>query len=365
MSATKAEQIVDLIVARLGTIVDGTGTYDTDLRGRVFSADQMTPTAMATTPKVVVGFESINPGDGLRERDVAVSIDVFADADYAAARGLTARALLLRMHSDIDAAMFLARYTASLISQQRFVGAAIHRSEDGGTLNGLTMRFDVTYSEIGEGEAIDPPPEPPNVPWPNENPTRFHDGALRLQPVWMVKHGDLIQYCVSRAEMLTFAQSSWHKLFCYVLRAPQNITPANLTGDTLLDRPTWGAPVYRNAAWDRLGPDAMDGITTPVFRTLLPSPNIHQLQKAGVQPIVGCQLTLQIESGDAKHGKHAGASVVLVQSEVGYANLMKLASYAHVGAQPRCWQPTRFSAWMAMSRRCANSPRCAHASMQC
>lgn len=285
MTATKAEQIVDLVVARLGTIIDGTGTYDTDLRDRVFSADQMTPTAMATTPKVVVGFESITQGAGLRERDVAISIDVFADADYAAARGITARALLLRMHSDIDAAMFLARYSASLISHQRFVGAAIHRAEDGGTLNGLTMRFDVTYSELGEDEEVDPPPEPPMVPWPNENPTRLHDGALRVQPVWMVKHGELIRYCVSRDEMLTFEQSSWHKLYCYVLRAPQNITPANLTGDTLLDRPDWGVPVYRNAAWDRLGPDAMDGITAPAFRTLLPSPNVHQLQKAGVQPI--------------------------------------------------------------------------------
>jgi hypothetical protein len=284
VSATKAEQIVDLVVARLGT-VDGTGTYDTDLRGRVYSADQMTPTAMATTPKVVVGFDSISPGAGLRERDVAISIDVFADADYAAARGITARALLLRMHSDIDAAMYLARYSASLISHQRFVGAAIHRAEDGGTLNGLTMRFDVTYSELGEDEEVDPPPEPPMVPWPNENATRFHDGALRVQPVWMVKHGDLIRYCVSRDEMLTFDQSSWHKLFAYVLRAPQNITPANLTGDTLMDRPEWGARIYRNAAWDRLGHDPMDGIAEPVFRTLLPSPNIHQLQKAGVQPL--------------------------------------------------------------------------------
>ena len=58
------------------------------------------------------------------------------------------------------------------------------------------------------------------------------------------------------------------------------------------------------------------------------------LVKAGVQPIIGCQLTLQIESGDAKHGKHAGTLALLAQSEAGYANLMKLASFAHLKVSP-------------------------------
>ncbi|MCE9522298.1 MAG: PHP domain-containing protein, partial [Alphaproteobacteria bacterium] len=66
------------------------------------------------------------------------------------------------------------------------------------------------------------------------------------------------------------------------------------------------------------------------------------LSKAGVQPIVGCQLTLQVESTDAPKGRTAstqarnltGAIAVLVQDETGYANLMKLASKAHLDVQP-------------------------------
>jgi len=63
------------------------------------------------------------------------------------------------------------------------------------------------------------------------------------------------------------------------------------------------------------------------------------LVKAGVQPIVGCQLVLQLESADPRrngaaptHGP-SGAVALLVQSEKGYANLMKLASRAHLDVQ--------------------------------
>ncbi len=66
------------------------------------------------------------------------------------------------------------------------------------------------------------------------------------------------------------------------------------------------------------------------------------LTKAGVQPIVGCQLTLQVESADGPRARNAGAQprgqtgaiALLVQNETGYANLMKLASKAHLEVQP-------------------------------
>ncbi len=60
------------------------------------------------------------------------------------------------------------------------------------------------------------------------------------------------------------------------------------------------------------------------------------LTKVGVQPIVGCQLELHLEGdGTKRNGTHArtghdGVVAVLVQSEKGYANLMKLASKAHL-----------------------------------
>jgi hypothetical protein len=146
MSATKAEQIVDLVVTTLSA-VDGTGAYDTDLRGRVFAADQVTPIQMRTSPTVVVGFDAIDAGTGLRERNLAVAIDVFADADYAAARGVSVKSLLLRIRTDIEAALYAVRYTAPLLSHQEFQGASLLRAEDGTTQNGITMRFQFVYTE--------------------------------------------------------------------------------------------------------------------------------------------------------------------------------------------------------------------------
>lgn len=285
IATAKAELIVDAVVEVLDQI-DGTGTYDADLRGHVFVADQVTETSLQATPVVLVSFDAVDEGDGLRERAISIGIDVFVDADYAASRGVPLRSLLLRIHSDIEAAMYAARYSHQLLSHQTFQGSSLLRAEDGSAQNGLTMRFRCEYSEINEDEPEpdDPAPVPP-LWWPNENTKRLHDGALRVQPVWLVNDGGRIVYCVSRAEMLTFAPELWHSLHCYVLRAPQDITPANLTGDTLLDRPEWGTPVYRNAAWDVLGPAPMDGITDPVFRTLAPNDVPAQLEKAGVRPI--------------------------------------------------------------------------------
>jgi DNA polymerase III subunit alpha len=62
------------------------------------------------------------------------------------------------------------------------------------------------------------------------------------------------------------------------------------------------------------------------------------LTKAGVQPIVACQLTLQDATGPRRNGSTQtrallGPIALLVQSEQGYANLMKLASKAHLDVQ--------------------------------
>ncbi|MFN9780029.1 MAG: DNA polymerase III subunit alpha [Alphaproteobacteria bacterium] len=59
--------------------------------------------------------------------------------------------------------------------------------------------------------------------------------------------------------------------------------------------------------------------------------------KAGVQTIVGCQLNLPVEherrAGPAPAQLQLGTVAVLVQTEAGYANLMKLASKAHLDVQ--------------------------------
>ncbi len=63
---------------------------------------------------------------------------------------------------------------------------------------------------------------------------------------------------------------------------------------------------------------------------------MEALTKVGVQPIVGCQLALHVDGdGTKRNGTqtrtgHDGVIAVLVQSEKGYANLMKLASKAHL-----------------------------------
>ena len=73
------------------------------------------------------------------------------------------------------------------------------------------------------------------------------------------------------------------------------------------------------------------------------------LTKAGVQPILGIQLSLHVDGdGSKRNGTqartgHDGVIVLLVQSEKGYANLMKLASKAHldvsVGEAPHVTWP--------------------------
>jgi DNA polymerase III subunit alpha len=59
--------------------------------------------------------------------------------------------------------------------------------------------------------------------------------------------------------------------------------------------------------------------------------------KAGVQMIVGCQFSLPLEpekrTGPVPVVQQLGSIAVLVQSEKGYANLMKLASKAHLEVQ--------------------------------
>ena len=59
--------------------------------------------------------------------------------------------------------------------------------------------------------------------------------------------------------------------------------------------------------------------------------------KAGVQMIVGCQFSLPLEpekrTGPVPVAQQLGSIAVLVQSEKGYANLMKLASKAHLEVQ--------------------------------
>ena len=62
------------------------------------------------------------------------------------------------------------------------------------------------------------------------------------------------------------------------------------------------------------------------------------LVKAGIQPIVGCQFDIPME-GDKRAAGSANRTVygtlaVLVQNERGYANLMKLASKAHLDGLP-------------------------------
>ncbi|MEE9272269.1 MAG: DNA polymerase III subunit alpha [Robiginitomaculum sp.] len=59
----------------------------------------------------------------------------------------------------------------------------------------------------------------------------------------------------------------------------------------------------------------------------------------GVQPIVGCTLMVDLETGDDRFSAHgsrefAGTIVLLAQSELGYKNLMKLSSLAFLDVEP-------------------------------
>ncbi|PHR61399.1 MAG: DNA polymerase III subunit alpha [Robiginitomaculum sp.] len=65
----------------------------------------------------------------------------------------------------------------------------------------------------------------------------------------------------------------------------------------------------------------------------------EKLSKEGIQPIMGCTLTLDIEIGGDQFNPHgakeyAGKIAILAQSEKGYENLMKLSSAAFLDAGP-------------------------------
>ncbi|NNC38959.1 MAG: DNA polymerase III subunit alpha [Hyphomonadaceae bacterium] len=65
----------------------------------------------------------------------------------------------------------------------------------------------------------------------------------------------------------------------------------------------------------------------------------EKLSGAGIQPIMGCTLTIDLETGDEAFNPHggkefAGTLVLLAQSEKGYENLMKLSSSATLDAGP-------------------------------
>lgn len=119
--------------------------------------------------------------------------------------------------------------------------------------------------------------------WPNENPTRFHDASLRICPIYQIKIGNHIKFAFTREEMLLFDPSLWHKRYAYVLRAQQDIVPVHLTNDTLMDRPEWGIPIYRNSTWDVLSRQPLDGDPNPVCRVFGPPDAL--LTEAGLKPI--------------------------------------------------------------------------------
>jgi len=65
----------------------------------------------------------------------------------------------------------------------------------------------------------------------------------------------------------------------------------------------------------------------------------EKMSGAGIQPIMGCTLTVDLETGDEALNPHggkefAGTLVFLAQSEKGYENLMKLSSFATLDAGP-------------------------------
>src|SRR5882672_8440539 len=65
------------------------------------------------------------------------------------------------------------------------------------------------------------------------------------------------------------------------------------------------------------------------------------LAKAGVQPIVGCLVSVELEGPPPANAQGSRrkppAIALLVQNEAGYRNLSKLLSAAYLGAEPGDW----------------------------
>ena len=62
----------------------------------------------------------------------------------------------------------------------------------------------------------------------------------------------------------------------------------------------------------------------------------QEAQKAGIQPIIGCQLAISRDAGEPRNGTAPPPDplVLLVQNEAGYQNLMRLVSIAFLESEP-------------------------------
>lgn len=150
MTTTNEEAVLVAVLSAIRSI-NGSGPWNTDLSlpGIVDEEDTAKVFGMvAEKPRVIVGFDSVQPGDTPREAWLALQIDVTIERGYWERRSLSPQAALLRIAGDIRASIHGARNTASALNVLEWSGTDRHRSDDGAaTQNGCTIRYRVKFSD--------------------------------------------------------------------------------------------------------------------------------------------------------------------------------------------------------------------------
>lgn len=135
--------------------IDGTGSYSTDLGGRVHEVDLGKEPNFVVTPVVTVSFANIDPGSTPNAREMAVQVDCVVNADYAAKLGVAVQSALLLVHRDIERAMAVARDTTvdnvPVAQNLVFAGTARPDPDDASGENGFIQIWRVRYSTEAPG----------------------------------------------------------------------------------------------------------------------------------------------------------------------------------------------------------------------
>lgn len=149
MTTTNEEIVLTAVLTAIRGI-NGTAPWNTDLSlpGIVEEEDTSKVVGMLQEkPLVIVGFDSVQPGDTPREAWLALQIDVKIERGYWQRLVLSPQAALMRIAGDIRAALHGARHGAAL-NVLEWAGTERHRSDDGAaTQNGCTIRYRVKFSD--------------------------------------------------------------------------------------------------------------------------------------------------------------------------------------------------------------------------
>lgn len=139
MTVATADLVLQAATAALSTVPE--------FAGRIYEHNPANPPQMAQTPVAVLRFGSLDPQEGLRERELSIEIDVYGESHWYTPLGIGPQRAILQLARQVELALMNAR--TGVLDKLRFEGASRIVEGDGQTRNGATLRWVVIYSELG------------------------------------------------------------------------------------------------------------------------------------------------------------------------------------------------------------------------